>query len=368
MAEKRQDVQPYPLKCVPRALEKVWGGEKIAHKYYPRFANRPSLGEVWAVWGQLAVENGAWSGQLVDDLVRAYPRAILGSRLAKQPINTFPLLVKILEARQTLSVQVHPDDTYAQNHEGEPFGKSEVWYILDTEPGASLLHGLQEPTTQPEIRHAIENGTFQDRLASVEVKAGDVVLNPPGTIHAVGEGILLYELQQSSDLTYRFYDWDRRDPNRPLHIEKSLDVADLAPYPAHTIEPIQIQDQGSRRSFLCATRHFVLELLEIETAHCERPAGKGFHILTVLAGQGEIQTATPSLSLPLHCGDSLLVPADVPEYTIRASDSLCVAKAYVPDLKQDIVEPLLAHGLLPAQIQQLGGNPRHSELGPLLTI
>jgi len=350
----------YPLKLEALSLEKVWGGHKLAQTFQPALPPDRPIGEVWAVWGNLAVENGPFRGVKLDELVQRFPLQILGSRLAASQMETFPLLVKLLDAGDTLSVQVHPDDAYAQKHEGESFGKAEAWYILDVEPGAQLIHGARKSLTRAEVAQAIEAGTFQEKLEYVQVAAGDVVYNPPGTIHALGAGLLLYELQQSSDLTYRFYDWNRNDPNRPLHIEKSLDVADLEPYPAHIIRPVKIQEPGVSRTYLCACQHFVAELLQVQTLVREQPNGDCFHILTVLEGAGRV------LDVPLQRGESVLMPASTHEYKIHADEPLAMIKAYVPDLMQDVVLPLRARGIPDDEISQLGGNPRHSDIGQLL--
>ncbi|MGD8466634.1 MAG: class I mannose-6-phosphate isomerase [Anaerolineae bacterium] len=352
----------YPLKLAAIAKEKVWGGHKLARTYRPDLpADRP-IGELWVVWGELTVENGVFRGQSLDDLLRSHPQELLGSRVAARQPHIFPLLVKLLDAQARLSVQVHPGDTYAQSHEGEPYGKAEAWYILAAEPGARLIHGVARPVSRAEVKAALEAGTLQSLLESVEVSAGEVFLNVPGTIHAIQAGIMLYELQQSSDLTYRFYDWDRLDPDRPLHIEESLDVADLEPFDTHTIDPIEVAEPGGTRTYLCAYRHFAAELLSVQSTLLERPAGECFHILTALQGAGGVHYRAGD-EFSLTCGESLLVPAAIPEYELRATgDPLVAIKAYVPDLQQDIVAPLQAQGISNVRISQLGGLPRHSDL------
>ncbi len=357
----------HPLKLVALPKEKVWGGNRIA-KLFPREGlEGQSIGELWVVWDQLAVENGALQGKKLAELVREHPISLLGSRLGTGASPVFPLLVKILDAQETLSVQVHPDDAYAREHEGEPFGKAEVWYILEAEPQYQLIRGVKRPVSRAEAREAIEKGTLQELLDHVPVTPGDVIMNGPGTIHALRGGVLLYELQQSSDLTYRLYDWDRRDPARPLHIEKSLDVANLEPFGSHKVQPIEIPEAGGTRKLLCACEQFAAELLTVNSYLAERPSGTCFHILTILGGTGYIRHgAQPVMDVQLHAGDSLLVPASIYEYELCAAtedDALLLIKAYVPDLLQDIVRPLRERGVPGAAILQLGGDPRSSELG-----
>lgn len=359
----RKEGALYPLKFSVLALEKVWGGRKLAALFGQGLPADRLIGEVWAVWDQLLIDNGPLRGQKLADLVRQDPIRILGTRFAGQP-PVFPLLAKFIDAREQLSVQVHPNDAYAQEHEGEPFGKAEAWYIVDAEPGASLIHGITTPLARSEAENAILSGTLRDTLDYVPVSAGDVIMNPPGTIHALGEGLLLYEIQQSSDLTYRLYDWDRNDPNRSLHIEKSLDVADWQPLTMHKTCVVEMEGPGYRRTLLAACQYFAAELLKLESPVVERPAGECFHVLTVLQGSSAVHYG-PSLAnqVVLGPGDSTLIPAGLGEYQLRAREApLQVIKAYVPDLPNDVVNPLRNRGIPDATIIQLGGEPRNSDL------
>jgi mannose-6-phosphate isomerase len=364
--QNRQDLYPLRFSVLPK--EKVWGGARMAELFGQGIpADRP-IGEVWVVWDQLRVENGISVGKTLASLVRRDPLSILGSRLASAEDAVFPLLVKILDTRETLSVQVHPDDGYAQVNEGQPFGKAEVWYVLDAEPQSRLIHGVREPLTRADAKEAIESGRLREVLDYVDVAPGDVILNVPGTIHGLGEGILLYELQQSSDLTYRLYDWDRGDPSRPLHIQQSLDVAHLQPFARHKIEPIEVQEDGAVRACLCACKYFAAELLTVQSRAREQPAGVCFHILTALRGQGQLHydSGSPDRVL-LNPGDSWLVPAGLGEYELQAAsgEPLVLIKAYVPDLLDDVVTPLRQRGLSEEAIVQLGGDAQYSDLRSL---
>jgi mannose-6-phosphate isomerase len=366
----QNDNKQYPLRFRPLLKEKVWGGSRIAESFPQEVPAAGAIGEAWVVWDQLVVDNGVLRGKTLAELVRDDPNSILGERLVAEQHRAFPLLVKILDARETLSVQVHPDDGYARAREGEPFGKTEMWYILDVEPQSWLVHGIRAPLTRADAEQAIETGKLREVLDHVYVDPGDVIINVPGTIHALGEGLLLYELQQSSDLTYRLYDWDRGDPNRPLHIEKSLDVANLEPYATHKIEPIEIAEKGGTRTLLCACEHFAAELLTVRSHIPEQPAGACFHILTVLQGVGRLRYGQRSaVDVELRAGESLLVPAAIQEYELQAAgEPLRVIKAYVPDLVDDILVPLRERGIPEALIIQLGGEPKYSDLGRLVQI
>ena len=360
--QAENEAELYPLKLQPLPKEKVWGGSKIAARFGQRIpAGRP-IGEVWLIWDQLVVSNGAFQGQTLAELVRSYPVSLLGTLAATGPDPIFPLLIKILDANDKLSVQVHPDDRYAQKHEGEPFGKAEVWLVLDADPQARLIHGVKHPLTRADARRAIEAGNLEEELDYVAVSPGDIIMVAPGAIHALGGGILLYELQQSSDLTYRLYDWDRRDPGRPLHIDKALDVARLDPFTTHKITPIEVPESGGKRVILCACERFAAELLRVRSSISERPAGESFHALTVLKGEGLVRYGARLASqVELRPGESVLVPASVGEYGIHAGkggEPLEVVKAYVPHRLEEIAGFLRNRGISDEVILQLGGEPR----------
>ena len=358
-AEEKIELYPLKFKSLPK--EKVWGGTRIAERFGQGIpAGRP-IGEVWLVWDQLPVSNGPFQGQTLAQLVRSYPVSLLGRQVDLDQDPAFPLLIKILDANAKLSVQVHPDDRYAQEHEGEPFGKAEVWLVLDAEPGARLIHGVKHPLTRAAARRAIEAGTLEELLDYVAVSPGDVIMNAPGAIHALGGGILLYELQQSSDLTYRLYDWDRRDPNRPLHIDKALDVARLDPFATHKTAPVEVPEVGGTRVILCACERFVAELLRVRSCIVEQPAGASFHVLTALQGEGWVCCgAQDSAQVRLGPGESVLVPAGIEEYEIctgSGAEPFEVVKAYVPQSLEDIADSLGDRGISDEAIHQLGGEP-----------
>jgi mannose-6-phosphate isomerase len=355
------EIELYPLKFRSLPKEKVWGGTRIAARFDGDIPDDRPIGEVWLVWDQLPVTNGPFRGQTLADLVRRYPVSLLGSQSGAGPDPKFPLLIKILDANDTLSVQVHPDDRYAQEHEGEPFGKAEVWLVLDADPNARLIHGVKRPLTRAAARSAIEAGRLEDALEYIETFPGDVIMNGPGAIHALGGGILLYELQQSSDLTYRMYDWDRQDPDRPLHIDKALDVARLDPFPRHKITPVDLPESGGTRRILCACEPFAADWLRVRSSVVERPAGECFHALTVLQGEGSLRYGGQAAShLGLRPGESVLVPASIEEYQIRAAageEQLEVVKAYVPPRFEEMAAFLRDRGIPDGAIDQLRGKP-----------
>lgn len=226
-----------PMFLKPVFQEKIWGGSRLKSVFGFDIPN-DKIGEDWAIsahpHGVSVVENGEFKGQKLDDLWKEH-KELFGH--PTEPV--FPLLIKILDAEDELSVQVHPDDAYGMKHEGE-LGKTECWYIIDAEPGAEIIYG-HHAKTREELAEMIKEGRWDDLLKKVPVKKGDFFYVPSGTIHAIGKGIMILETQQSSDTTYRVYDYDRKDASgqkRELHIQQSIDVTTV---PAKTPE-LQIKE------------------------------------------------------------------------------------------------------------------------------
>ena len=351
----------YPLKFTLLPMEKVWGGQKLKGLLGGVSAGIGNIGEVWEVWEGLAVANGPLRGQTLKTLVHESPRGILGDSIPNDPEIIFPLLLKLIDAQDTLSVQVHPDDGYARAREKQPFGKTEMWYVLEAEPDARIVHGLNRPVDQAELRHALERGTLTELLEFVPVARGDIILLTAGTIHALGKGIMVYELQQSSDLTYRLYDWGRRPSGgvtRELHVDKSLEVARLEPIPNHKIRAVDLPETDHRRRLLCACSYFAVEQL-VSGSPITQQLGGRFHIITALEGTVSLHpTGSQSEELTLHPLESALVPAELSQYQILPLEKrYTVMKAYIPDLRADIVSPLLAAGVPKSEVVQLGVDP-----------
>ncbi len=359
----------YPLKFRFLPHEKVWGGQKLRGLLGPEAGGGGRIGEVWAVWDGLVVANGPWQGKTLKDLVGEFPGEILGNSALNQPDIVFPLLVKLIDAHDTLSVQVHPDDSYSRTREHQPLGKTEMWYVLEADPGARIVHGLNCSVDRAELRRALDATTVTDLLDYVEVARGDTIFIPAGTIHALGKGIMVYELQQSSDLTYRLYDWDRKEAgvSRELHVDKALDVARLEPLPAHKIRPVELNEDSYRRSFLCACRYFTVELLRTGS-RIHQQLAQQFHIITALEGTVSLRPADGQAEeLLLQRLESALVPAGLGEYDLLPVGERCeVIKSYVPDLLKDVVTPLLKAGVPTDDIVQLGGDPKYSDLSHLV--
>jgi mannose-6-phosphate isomerase len=232
----------YPLKFNPVFKEKIWGGNKIHTVFGMNYAPLPNCGEAWVLSGYgdeiTSVNNGFLAGNPLDELIEVYMDDLVGEAVYEKYGNKFPLLIKILNASDWLSIQVHPDDNLAKVRHND-LGKTEMWYIAEAEPGARLISGFNQEMTADLYLSNLKNGTLKDIMNYEQVRKGDVFFMPAGRVHALGPGLLLFEIQQTSDLTYRIYDFDRVDARgvaRPLHTEMALDALDFTKHDTYRTE------------------------------------------------------------------------------------------------------------------------------------
>lgn len=301
-----------PMFLKPVFQEKIWGGNRL-HSVFGFDLPNDKIGEDWAIsahpHGVSVVENGEFKGQKLDDLWTEH-KELFGH--PSEPV--FPLLIKILDAEDELSVQVHPDDAYGMEHEGE-LGKTECWYIIDAEPGAEIIYG-HHAQTREELAEMIEDGRWDDLLKKVPVKKGDFFYVPSGTIHAIGKGIMILETQQSSDTTYRVYDYDRKDnqgKTRELHIQQSIDVTTV---PAKTPE-LQVKEVRKGNSSIVTyleTEFFNVYEWDIKgITNFKKQAP--YTLMTVIDGAGELVVAGKTYTL--EKGTSCIIPDGVEEWTVQ---------------------------------------------------
>ena len=253
---------------------------------------------------------------------------LIGTRAVNRTGTRFPILIKLLDCAAWLSLQVHPNDEQARRMAGpDQFGKTEAWHILDAEPNAEILCGLTEGTSAEELAQAIRGGTLLDHMRRLSVNAGDTVFIRAGTIHALGPGVMLYEVQQTSNLTYRVYDWDRpASDGRPLHIEQSLAVTDL-----NATAPIMSKPTFSdgQSTALINCEYFTLDLLTAEANAIDLATrGESFHALTVIEGQATIESDDWQISLGWH--QTALIPADCDAYRVMPQGRTQLLKAAIP--------------------------------------
>lgn len=314
----------YPLKLSPSPSERLWGGTRL-REFVPSFKDLKTadpIGEAWLVYSENKIENGLYQGKTLQELASDLGESLLGSKSTERYGNKVPLLAKFIDADQALSIQVHPDDSYALSKEAETghLGKVEAWYIMSAKPEASIIWGFKDELSHEEIRVAIKEGRLEQHLNTVPVKAGDVIFNPAGTVHAIGAGIFLFEIQQSSDLTYRLYDFNRRDAAgrlRDLHVDKALEVSDLSPGEHAKVKPEKRSDTVTT---IVSSEHFVAEKWQIsgETGH--QTSASSLELITVL--EGEIGIEAGGSSLVGKQADSFVLPAALGSLTLNGQGSI----------------------------------------------
>lgn len=309
--------QPLFLQSVMQ--EKIWGGSRLREVFGYEIPSE-TTGEYWAISahpnGVSIVQNGPYAGQGLDKLYAEH-RELFGNR--SEPV--FPLLTKILDANDWLSVQVHPDDTYGLEHEGE-LGKTECWCVIAAEEGAEIIYG-HKATSKQELRQMIEAGAWDDLLLHVPVKAGDFFYVPSGTMHAIGKGILILETQQSSDTTYRVYDFDRKDAKgqlRELHIDQSVDVMTIGKV-ANSHPDTVAQSHISVTTYV-SNSFFTVYQWSI-CGHVEMKRAADYYLISVLDGKGSIEV--DGQQYPLKKGTHFILTSDCEEWTFSGEMKMIVS-------------------------------------------
>lgn len=339
-------VSLYPLHLERKLDRRLWGGQKLAAWLHLPPPWPTDLAESWQVYAENRVANGPLAGRTLAEISQAFGPALLGERSLPRYGRDFPLLAKFLHANDKLSIQVHPDDAYAHTVEAHTgfHGKTEAWYILAAEPGAQVIYGLSRASDREEFAAAVAAGALESLLNYVPVQAGDVIFVPAGTLHAINAGILLFEIQQKSDLTYRVYDYNRRDAAgnlRDLHLAQALDVIDFHPPAQGAIPPLAL---GPGHDLLAACPYFALERLHIAAPQTWRTDPGSFEMWTLIAGAATLAGET------LRAGDSLLLPASLGDYDISPDRPATLLRCTVPDLAAGLIPALQAAGHSPAAI------------------
>ena len=358
----------YPLVFEAELKEKIWGGRRLGEALGKELPpGETPIGESWEARGGSVVANGPLGGRTLDDLKAEMGAALVGERVAGMEGEVFPLLFKYIDASEWLSVQVHPDDGYARERLGQPYGKTEAWYIVSAEPGAQLVHGWKEPTTAGAVGEAVRENRLEGLLEYVPVTAGDVVFVPAGTVHAIGGGIVLGEIQQSSDTTYRLYDWGRvgfDGKPRELHLEESLRTLYYGLTTPHKTSPVEVRDGDVTRRFLTACRHFALESVEGGVPWELGGDGGSFQFVSPL--DGAVRLSWPGGELELGRGRTALVPAGLGGCRVSAGGGYRLLRMWAPDLLSEVVAALRAAGCGAKEITGLGGDLEHNDLAPLV--
>ncbi len=315
----------YPIKLQPVFKEIVWGGNRLKNDYGFK-SDLNNIAEAWMLCaredGDNIVVNGEFKGASFKNLVKEKPE-LLGEK--GKEYSDFPLLIKFIDAKSDLSVQVHPDDDYAKIHENS-YGKTEAWYILDCDEGAQLIYGFKKPITQDEFRKSIEDNTFLENVNKVNVKKGDVFFINAGTLHAIGGGILLAEVQQNCNTTYRVYDYGRLVDGKPreLHIEKAIDVTDtVPPTRSGNADGEKVYLNGAVTQELCSCEFFKMSTIDVSGEYSFSVSNESFVSLLAIKGDGSLTCCETTVDI--SSGDSIFIPAGSGDISLSGSFEVLVS-------------------------------------------
>jgi mannose-6-phosphate isomerase len=321
------DLPPLILK---RKLDsRIWGGDTLG-PWLGLSDAPPQLAESWQVYDQNQIVGGPFDGQTLAMATAQHGAALVGTRSFARYGADFPLLAKFIDAADDLSVQVHPNDTYAHSVEAATgfHGKTEAWYILRAARGAQLIHGLAAPASRETFAAAVADGSLMQLLRQVPAAPGDTIFVPAGTVHAISGGIMLFEIQQKSDLTYRVYDYDRRDASgqpRELHLDRALEVIDYGEQPAAISEPRQIADG---RTLLVECPYFAMERWNVNAAIDHATTPESFVILTAIDVSAQLSSSSGEFAL--RRGESIVLPAALGAYRLDPQPATTLLVCYVP--------------------------------------
>ncbi len=312
----------YPIKLKPAFKDYLWGGTRLRDDF-GKDCDYDKVAESWELSchkdGNSVVAEGEFSGLTLAEYIEKSGRSVLGTNCEK--FENFPILIKLIDAKDNLSVQVHPDNDYALRVEGE-YGKTEMWYIVDCDEGASLLYGFKHEISKEEFRERIENNTLLEVTNSVPVKKGDVFFIEAGTLHAIGKGILIAEIQQNSNTTYRIYDYGRVGADgkpRQLHIDKAVDVTDLCPAKPYP-EAETVDMNGWTKKLLSKCEYFTVDAIEITDSAALEADSSSFVNLLILNGECII-SSEGNADVSLKKGDSVFIPAGMGKFIVSGQCS-----------------------------------------------
>ncbi len=310
----------YPLLFKPILKDRIWGGKKLAT--LGKELSSESIGESWELSmvenDFSVVENGLYKNETIKTLIDSYPEAILGKSITNQFGKQFPLLFKFLDAKSDLSIQLHPNDELAKKRHNS-FGKTEMWYIMQADENARIILGFKEDSSSEEYLENLNNKTLPSILKEYKVKKGDVFFIETGTIHAIGAGILLAEIQQTSDITYRVYDWDRVDENgnsRELHVDLALEAIN---YQKQNPE-ILYNKVENNENLLVSCDFFTSNLIPLNGTKEIDNSNDLFYVYICTEGNFEVQFETQTMNFKE--GDTILIPAAMQNYVLKGNATL----------------------------------------------
>jgi mannose-6-phosphate isomerase len=326
-------VKPEPFRINPIFSHRLWGKHSLAPIFPEEINLREPIGEAWLTDDECCIASGPLARKLLDQAWREIPPEWRGTRLAGS--GSFPLLVKFIFPNDKLSIQVHPDDAYAaaQEQTGGGRGKTETWHVVSAEPGARVLIGLKRGVDKKKFLEGLQRNALEDLFEALPVHAGDTFFVPAGTPHTIGPNMVICEIQQYSDLTYRVYDYGRVDASgkaRELHIEKALEVIRFGPVEGGKVTPLSLPAGNAKRSLLAACRYFAAERWEC-SGRCEIAVDPArFEILVILDGEGTLAWAD-SLAR-YHRGECWIVPASQGRVEVLPETPSALVRSFIPDV------------------------------------
>lgn len=322
----------YPLKFNPILKSMIWGGDKL-RQYKAISTDQKNIGESWELSGvpgnESVVSNGEFAGRTITELIKEYGAELLGRHVYETYGENFPLLIKFIDARDDLSIQVHPDDAMAQSVHGQPFGKTEMWYVVSADMDAHLMSGLSAEITPEEYVSRVENNTITDVLCDYKVQSGDVFFLPAGRIHSIGKGCFIAEIQQTSDLTYRIYDFGRLGLDgkpRELHTELAKDAIDYSVSEDYRTAYTPVLNEDAP---LVECEYFKTNLLDLtEPLSVDVKSKDSFMIVICLEGKGILKDSQEN-SITLKQGETILVPASTENVTFIPESKMKILTSWV---------------------------------------
>ena len=321
----------YPLKFKTIFKDKLWGGNKINTILGKNFGDLPNCGETWEISGVegdiSVVADGALAGRSLVELIDSYRGRFLGDKIYEKYGNQFPLLIKFIDANADLSIQVHPNDDLAHSRHNS-FGKTEMWYVFQADEGSSLITGFNRQIDRETYLEKFNNGQLMDILNREEVTAGDVFFIPAGRVHTIGKGLLLAEIQQTSDITYRIYDFDRVDGNgqkRELHVKEALDAIDYNFYDHYKVP---YHDQINRPVELVRCDYFTTNKLNINQT-LERDYSDLDSFIIYICFDGALVLDYSAGKVAVKKGDAVLLPANLKSVKLIPEKTCKILESYI---------------------------------------
>ncbi len=321
----------YPLKFTPILKDKIWGGTKLK-KLFNKAGTSDSIGESWELsdveGDESVVSNGFLAGNNITELIETYMGDLVGEKVFENFGLTFPLLFKLIDANDDLSIQVHPNDEVAAERHNS-FGKTEMWYVIDADPGAQLIIGFKNDSSREEYSSAVESGEVEELLQAVPIKKGDVFFIPAGLVHAIGKGAVIAEIQQTSDITYRIYDYKRTDENgkeRDLHIREALDVinfkASKNPKTSYIYEENKVVPLVQSDYFITNTLRFDRDII--------RSYATLDSFVVYMCIEGSFGIEVNGEKTKVYKGETVLIPAIIDEVKLIPAQETTLLEVYVP--------------------------------------